>query len=45
MSKNWIKQLHAFPVLHFNFCLTTEYIETTAYFNGNFDTDDQIYVP
>jgi hypothetical protein len=31
--------------LHFNCCLTTEYNETTAYFNGNFDTDNQIYVP
>jgi hypothetical protein len=28
--------------LHFNRCLTTEYSETTAYFNGNFD-DNQIY--
>jgi hypothetical protein len=26
-------------------CLTTEYSETTAHFNGNFDTDNQIYVP
>jgi hypothetical protein len=31
--------------LHFNRCLTTEYSETTAHFNGNFDTDNQIYVP
>jgi hypothetical protein len=23
--------------------LTTEYSETTAHFNGNFDTDNQIY--
>jgi hypothetical protein len=45
MSKNWIKQLHTLLVLHFNRCLTTEYIETTAHFNGNFDTDNQIYVP
>jgi hypothetical protein len=37
---NWIKQLHTLPVLHFNRCLT----ETTANFNGNFDTDNQIYV-
>jgi hypothetical protein len=43
--KNWIKQLHTLPVLHFNLCLTTEYSETTAHFNGNFDTDNQIYVP
>jgi hypothetical protein len=26
-------------------CLTTEYSETTAHFNGNFDTDNQIYAP
>jgi hypothetical protein len=45
MSKNWIKQLHTLPVLHFNHCLTTIYGEITAYFNGNFDTDNQIYVP
>jgi hypothetical protein len=45
VSKNWIKQLHTLPVLHFNRCLTTEYSETTAHFNGNFDTDNQIYVP
>jgi hypothetical protein len=45
VSKNWIKQLHNSPVLHFNRCLTTEYSETTAHFNGNFDTDNQIYVP
>jgi hypothetical protein len=38
-SKNWIKQLHTLPVLHFNRCLTTEYSETTAHFSGNFDTD------
>jgi hypothetical protein len=42
---NWIKQLHTLPVLHFNRCLTTEYSEPTAHFNGNFDTDNQIYVP
>jgi hypothetical protein len=40
VSKNWIKQLHNLPVLHFNRCLTTEYSETTAHFN----TDNQIYV-
>jgi hypothetical protein len=28
--------------LHFNRCLTTEYSETTAHFNGNFDTYNQI---
>jgi hypothetical protein len=44
-EKNWIKQLHTLPVLHFNRCLTTEYTETTAHFNGDFDTDNQIYVP
>jgi hypothetical protein len=27
-----------------NRCLTTEYIETPAHFNGNFDYDNQIYV-
>jgi hypothetical protein len=43
-SKNWIKQLRTLPVLHFNCCLTAEYSETTAHFNGNFDTDNQIYV-
>jgi hypothetical protein len=30
------------PVLHFNRCLSTECNETTAHFNGNFDTDNQI---
>jgi hypothetical protein len=41
---NCSKQLHTLPVLHFNCYLTTEYSETT-HFNGNFDTDNQIYVP
>jgi hypothetical protein len=41
VSKNRIKQLHTLLVLHFNRCLTTEYSETTAHFNGNFDTDNQ----
>jgi hypothetical protein len=45
VNKNWIKQLHTLRVLHFNRCLTTEYSETTAHFNGYFDTDNQIYVP
>jgi hypothetical protein len=45
VSKNWIKQLHTLPVLHSNRCLTTEYGETTAHFNGNVDNDNQIYVP
>jgi hypothetical protein len=45
VSKNWIKQLHTLPVFHFNRCLTTEYSETTAHCNGNFDTDNLIYVP
>jgi hypothetical protein len=31
--------------LRFNRCLTNEYSETTAHFNGNFDTDNQTYVP
>jgi hypothetical protein len=44
-SKNGIKQLHTLPVLHFNRCLTTEFSERTSHFNGNFDTDNQIYVP
>jgi hypothetical protein len=39
-----IKQLHTLSVLHFSHCLTTEYSETTAHFNSNFDTDIQIYV-
>jgi hypothetical protein len=45
VSKNLIKQVHILPVFHFNRCLTTEHSETTAHFNGNFDTDDQMYVP
>jgi hypothetical protein len=45
MSKNWIKQLHGLPVLHFIRCLTVDYSETTAHFNSNFETDNQIYVP
>jgi hypothetical protein len=45
VSKNWIKQLHTLLVLHFNRCLTTEYSETTAHFNGDFSTDNHIYVP
>jgi hypothetical protein len=40
LFNNWIKQLHTLPVLHFNRCLTTKYSETTAHFNGNFDTDN-----
>jgi hypothetical protein len=42
---NWIKQLNTLPVLHFNRCLETEYSETKAPKNGNFDTANQIYVP
>jgi hypothetical protein len=38
--KHWIQQLHTLPVLHFNHGLTTEYSETKAHFNGNFDTDN-----
>jgi hypothetical protein len=45
VSKNCIKQSHTLPVLHFNRYLTTEYSETAAHFNGNFDTGNQIYVP
>jgi hypothetical protein len=44
VSKNLIKQLYTLPVLHFNRCLTTEYSERTVHFNGNFDTENQIYV-
>jgi hypothetical protein len=43
VSKNWIKQLHTLLVLQFNCCLT-EYSESTAQFNDNFDTDNQIYI-
>jgi hypothetical protein len=45
VSKHWIIQLHTLPVLHFNRCLTAEYSQTTAHCNGNFVTDNQIYVP
>jgi hypothetical protein len=45
LSKNGVKQLHTLPIMNFNRCLPTEYSETTAHFNGNFDTDNQIYVP
>jgi hypothetical protein len=45
VSKNWIKQLHTLPALHCSHCLRTEYIETTAHFNGNFIIDNQIYIP
>jgi hypothetical protein len=44
VSKTLMKQLHTVLVLHFSRCLTTEYSETTAHFNGSFDTDNQIYV-
>jgi hypothetical protein len=40
-----MKQLHTLPVLYFNRCLTAEQSVTTAHFNGNFVTDNQIYVP
>jgi hypothetical protein len=43
VSKNWIKQLHTLPVLHFNPCLTTEYSETTAHFNDNLLTTKSTY--
>jgi hypothetical protein len=43
MIKNCIKQLHTLPVSNFSRYLTTEYSETKAHFNGNFDTDNQIY--
>jgi hypothetical protein len=32
-------------VWHLNRNLTTDYSERTAQFNGNFDTDNQVYVP
>jgi hypothetical protein len=44
VSKNWIKQLNTLPVLHFKLCLINKYGEKTAHSNGNFDTDNQIYV-
>jgi hypothetical protein len=44
MTKDWIKQLHTLPVLHFNRFLTTECGETTAHLNGNFDADNHIYL-
>jgi hypothetical protein len=44
-SKNWTNQLSTLPVLHFNRCITAEYSETKAHFNGNFDSDNQFYVP
>jgi hypothetical protein len=34
-----------FTGITLNRCLTTEYSETTAHFNSNFDTDNQIYLP
>jgi hypothetical protein len=40
-----MKQLNTLPISHFNRCLTTEYSEATAHLNGNFDTDNQIYLP
>jgi hypothetical protein len=43
-SNNWIIQLQTLPVLHFNCCFSTEYSETTAQSNGNFDTDNQMYI-
>jgi hypothetical protein len=44
-NNNNNKQLYSLPLLHFNRSLTTEHSETSAHFNGNFDTDNQIYVP
>jgi hypothetical protein len=41
---NWIKQSNTLAVLYFNRCLATECSETTAHFNGSFDTANQIYV-
>jgi hypothetical protein len=44
----WIivsKNVHPLPALRFNRWLRTEYSETTAHFNGNVDTDNQIYLP
>jgi hypothetical protein len=45
LYKSELKQLHTLLVLHFNRCLTTEYSGTATHFNGNFDTDIQVYVP
>jgi hypothetical protein len=39
VSENWT--VIPFTGTDFNRCLTTEYSETTAHFNGNFDTDNQ----
>jgi hypothetical protein len=33
-----LNKLHTLTVLHFNRCLTAEYSEKTAHFNGNFYT-------
>jgi hypothetical protein len=44
VSKNWIKQSHTLTVSHLSRGVTTEYSLTTAHFNGNFDTANDIYV-
>jgi hypothetical protein len=36
----YIKSLHSTATIDW-----PEYSETTVHFNGNFDTDNQIYVP
>jgi hypothetical protein len=38
-----LTELNSYTLYEFNRCLTTEYSET-AHFNGNFDSDNQIYV-
>jgi predicted metal-dependent peptidase len=38
---NWIKQLKHFTGIA---VVKTDFSETTAHFNSNFDTDNQIYV-
>jgi hypothetical protein len=44
--KRWCPRIiDTLPVLHFKRFLTTDYSETTAHFNGNFDTDNKIYAP
>ena len=45
VSKNWIKQLNTCTSTTVQQVNTVKCHATTAHFNGNFDTDDQIYVP
>jgi hypothetical protein len=45
LGLNLFNYITLFTGIALNRCLTTEYSETTAHFNGNFDTDNQIYGP